>query len=172
MAAQVEQLRDRVLEMFESGSRYKAEKIVTVAVYLVLVVGTVFWAFSGEDRTNELGASYGYETVGPLDAKIFFLENESGDDWTNVRVVLNQAYLYKIDEIEAGDRAALRPADFDYYYYVPRPWGRNDWETLARKKKPGPKAPANIEPKKLEIRADQGRLDIDLTKSPKGKSSG
>lgn len=165
MAASVDDIRDRLMSVFESGGRYQVEKLMTVGIYVALVVATIVWVVTSEDSENELGASHGFETLAPLNQKIFFLENESGDDWTQVRIVLNKQYLYKIDRVADGDRLMLRPEDFRYYYWVPRPWGRNDWEALAKSEKPSELADDDIAWELVEVRAREGRLDINLGKN-------
>ena len=162
MAAQFEEFRDRVVALFDGGGRYQVEKLMTIVVYIVLVIATIVWVATTEDASNELGASHGYETLEPLDQKIFFLENESGDDWTDVRIVLNRDYLYTVDRVAAGERKMLRPEDFRYFYFVPRPWGRTDWEAVNPPKKPSSVAGEDFEWKLVEVRARQGRLDINL----------
>ena len=164
-----EQIRDTFVSLFETGSRYQGEKIVTLVAYAVVSLGSLIWAFSGGDGGNELGASYGFEHLEPLNARILFLENESADDWTNVRVVLNRNYLHTIDRVRAGERAALPTDEFSYFFYVPRPWGQHEWETLDPTPKPGPHAGADLVPEVLNVRADQGRIDIVLQKPGEGE---
>ncbi len=162
MAAQVEDIRDRLLAAFSSGGRYQAEKLGTLGVYVALVVATIAWVWTSEDASNELGASHGFERLDPLNQQIFFLENESGDDWTNVRIVLNKEYLFKVDTIAEGERLMLRPEDFRYYFWVPRPWGRSAWEALATEPQPTQLADDKIKWELVEVRAREGRLDIPI----------
>lgn len=150
------------MSLFEGGGRYQTEKLLTVGVYLALCIATAVWVFTVDDAENELGASHGFETLDPLNEQIFFLENESGDDWTNVRIVLNQQYLYKTDTIADGERLMLRPEDFRYFYWVPRPWGRNDWEALADEEKPAETASDAVKWKSVQVRSREGRLDLEL----------
>ena len=93
--------------------------VIAIGKTITIVVATVAWVASTDDASNELGAEHGFETIAPLNNKIFFLENESGDDWTNVRIVLNGDYLYTVDKVPEGNRVMLRPEDgrlveFDY----------------------------------------------------------
>ncbi|QED25861.1 hypothetical protein FRD01_00990 [Microvenator marinus] len=147
---------------FSGGSRYQTEKIAVVVVYVLIVVATVIWVGMSPDSENELGAGYGFEILEPLNQQIFFLENKSDEDWNNVRVVLNRNYLYKVETIEAGARRVLRPDDFTYYYWVPRPWGRDSWETLETDAKPDSTGPMDLKPKLLEVRANEGRINIEI----------
>lgn len=164
MAAQLDEFRDRLVALFEGGGRYQVEKLMTIGVYLVIVIATLVWVVSVEDASNELGASHGFETLDPLNQKIFFLENESGDDWTDVRIVLNKDYLFSTDKVADGERLMLHPQDFRYFYWVPRPWGRNDWESVSPPPKPPRTAGEDLQWNLIEVRARQGRLDLDLSR--------
>ena len=148
--------------LLRGGSRYQMEKVATLVVYAVICVGTLVWVASGGSSDNELGATYGFDTIKPLDRQIFFIENRSSDDWTNVRVVLNRNFLYKTDIVPAGKRMVLQSEDFEYYYWIPRQWGRTEWEQLEKAPRPGEKGTEEIKPELLEVRAREGRLDIDL----------
>ncbi len=161
-AAVVDQLRSQIEGLLEGGSRYQTEKIGVIAAYLVVVIGTLIYVFGGEDPDNPLGAEYGFETIAPLNDRIFFIENGGPRDWTNVRIAVNRNYLHTIPKVPVDERLILRPDDFDYYFYVPRQFGRASWESLSKAKKPGQKAPANVETKIVEVNADEGRVDIDV----------
>lgn len=163
MAASVDDLRERLMSLFETGGRYQVEKLMTIGVYIAICIGTFAWVATSEDSENELGASHGFETLDPLNQKIFFLENDSGDDWTNVRIVLNKDFLYTTDTVAEGERLMLRPEDFRYFWWVPRPWGRNDWEALAPGEKPGEFATDAVIWSLVEVRAREGRLDLHLS---------
>lgn len=163
MEGQLEALRDQIVALFEGkGGRYQVEKVMTIVVYVALVLATFVWVSTSEDSSNELGAAHGFETLDPLNQKIFFLENESGDDWTNVRIVLNKDYLFTTDRVTDGQRLMLRPEDFRYFWWVPRPWGRSNWEAVSPPKKPGAVAEEEITWDLVEVRAREGRLDIQL----------
>jgi hypothetical protein len=162
MATSADEIRDRLLSLFERGGRYQTEKLTVVGTYVAICIATAVWVFTVDDAENELGASHGFETLRPLNQQIFFLENESGDDWTDVRIVLNREYLFKTDTIEDGERLMLRPEDFRYFYWVPRPWGRNDWEALADQPKPPELATDSVKWELVQVRAREGRLDLEL----------
>ena len=155
----LDQVNDVVDSLLSGGSRYQIEKIVTIVVYAIISVASLIWAFSGGSGENELGATFEVEELVEIDGLNLHLINE-GDEWTDVRVVLNQKYLWKTDRIEAGRQKTLRPKDFNYYYYIPRPWGRQDWELLAETDKPSAHAPQTLEVDFVQIRARQGRSDI------------
>lgn len=168
----LDQVNDVIDSLFSSGSRYQLEKIVTVAVYAIISVASLIWAFSGGGGENELGAKFKIEKLPEIDDLNLHLINDS-DDWTNVRVVLNRKYLWTTDKVEAGRQKALRPKDFDYYYYLPRPWGRQGWELLAKDPKPGKKAPPTLNVEFVQIRANQGSTDVSFGSDPeRGPSAG
>ena len=167
--ALAEQLREALADLFRRGSRYQTEKVGTVILYFALSLGSLVWAFSGKKYDNELGAKFGLERLEGIDRQVYFLENLSGQDWHRVRVIINNRYLYRRDELKSKARALLGPQDFAYFYYVPRAWGRSSWELLARSPKPSAQAPADIAPRIIQLRADEGKLDKDLTASPQAK---
>jgi hypothetical protein len=135
-----------------------------IVAYVVIVIGTLVWVFGGDDPENPLGAQYGFETIAPLNDRIFFIENGGPRDWNNVRIVLNQNYLHTITRVPVDERLILRPDDFDYYFYIPREFGREPWEALSKADKPGMKAPTNVPTKVVDVRADEGRVTIDVGK--------
>ncbi len=166
-------LQDQVTEMvsslFRRGSRYQTEKLATVGAYIVLSIASLVWAFSGSNSNNQLGATFQKTQIEEIDQDVYSLRNDSGDDWTQVRVVLNRRYLYKRDVLKARNSATLGRKDFAYFYYIPRAWGLNNWEQLAKEEKPGETAPANLEIKFVQLRAREGKLDIDKTREAKAK---
>lgn len=161
-AAFVDQLRDRIEGLLEGGTRYQTEKIGVIVVYLILVVATLVWVFGGEDPDNPLGAEYGFETIAPLNDRIFFIENGGPRAWNSVRIALNRNYLHKIERVEVDQRLILRPEDFDYYFYIPRQFGRQPWEMLSDDEKTAPRAPSDVETRIVEVRANEGRVNIDV----------
>ena len=157
-----EQWREIIEGLFRRGSRYQSEKIMTMAGFVICSIASLAWAFSAGVGQNELGAKFGITRLKEIDHDVFFLTNDSSDHWTNVRVVLDRRYLYKRDELKAGSRATLDRKDFAYFYYIPRTWGAAQWEGLDRAPKPDAWAPSVFEPSFVQIRAEQGMLDIDL----------
>ena len=146
--------------LFQAGSRYYAEKIGVIVGLVVLSIASVVWSFSGYDDTNELGAEiYLRDVVVAFD---LFLQNTGSSDWTEVRIVLDQKYLFTADRIEGGESLTVGPADLAYFYHVPRPWGREDWEELAQDQKPELNPESSYVPSTVQIRSRQGRLDVEL----------
>lgn len=157
-----DQANDVFDSLFSGGSRYQMEKLMTVAVYAIVAVGSLIWAFSGGGADNDLGAGFEVEVLTEIDDVNFYLSNDGDNDWSRVRVVLNRMYLWTTDEVEAGTRRTLGPTDFDYYFHVPRRWGRADWEMLTEVEKPGAHVPTDLNLELVEISAREGRSDIEF----------
>lgn len=170
----LEQINEVIESLFSKGSRHQPEKIATVALYALVAIGSVIWAFSGGDTDNQLGAEFDIRYLAEIDDQNFFLKNTGETTWTSVRVVLNEKFLWTTDEVKAGQQRTLGPDDFEYYYSIPRPWGRRGWEQLATREKPANVAPPMVKVELVQIRARQGRLDIEMGADgkPKKKSKG
>lgn len=154
-------LQRQLKGVFESGTRYQVEKIGVVVGFLVLVIASVGWAMSGPDDGNELGASFGDEELtSQLDRRQYYIENKGSKDWTDVRVVFDRKYLYTTDRVEGGERLTLNAESLRYFYHIPRPWGRQDWERLAQGEPPGTQPAASYSPSFVQIRTEQGRIDL------------
>ena len=165
----LDQLNDVFDSLFSGGTRYQLEKIVTVVVYVIISGASLVWAFSGSSADNELGADFQIKELAEIDDQNFYLINDSDEVWTNVRVVINRKFLWTADKVAADGQETLQPADFEYYFYIPRPWGRTDWEQLAAAPKPDRDAPPLIDVKLVEIRANEGRSDVTFGGGPKEK---
>lgn len=156
-----EQANEMVDSLFSGGSRYQVEKIATVVVYAVISVASLAWAFSGEGASNDLGATFTAGRLSEIDDQNLHLIN-AGEAWTTVRVVLNKKYLWTAPSVDANSQVTLNPEDFTYYYHIPRPWGRQDWEKLAAETKLPARAPGTLAIKDVRIWAREGHSDIEL----------
>lgn len=157
-------LQAQLKGLFESGTRYQVEKIGVVVGFLVLVIASVGWGMSGPNDSNELGASFGDEVLtSQLDRRQYYIENKGSKDWTDVRVVFDRKYLYTVERVEGGERLTLNADALGYFYAIPRPWGRQDWEQLAEGEPPGVQPKASYSPKFVQIRTRQGRIDLDMS---------
>lgn len=158
----LEQFNEVIESLFSKGSRHQPEKLATIVVYGLIAIGSAIWAFSGTDSDNELGAEFDMRQLQEIDDQNFFLKNTGDTTWTSVRVVLNEKYLWTTEEIPPGQQQSLNPVDFKYYYHIPRPWGRRSWEQLATREQPAAVAPPLLKVDLVQIRARQGRLDIEM----------
>lgn len=166
-----DQFNEVVDSLISGGSRYQVEKLATVVVYVIVAGASVVWAFSGGGAGDELGARFEVEELTEIDDQNFHLINDSDEDWSRVRVVINQKYLWTTDTLEAGRQKTLSPKDFEYYFYLPRPWGRQPWEQLSEKAKPGPKAPTELDVEFVQIRAREGSSDKALGGAGQGDAA-
>ncbi len=157
-----EQIQETLLSVFRKGTRHQVEKLATVGAFVALSGLSVAWGLSGKGPENILGADFGTELIKEINKSTYYLANNSRDDWTNLRVVINNSYLYKSEEQLSGKRQNLGPKDFKYFYYIPRVWGTQPTDVLADSPKSGPIAPSTLEPKTVNIRSDEGRIDINL----------
>jgi hypothetical protein len=129
--------------------------------YIIIVVGTLFWSFSGASD-NALGAQFGHERLQAVDRDIYFVQNTGSSAWTKVRIVMDKRYLYKVDKVDKLSRVTLQANDFAYFYHIPRTWGVRDWELLAATDKHASNAPRSHSPSLIQIRAYEGSLDIEI----------
>ncbi|TDP63552.1 hypothetical protein [Bradymonas sediminis] len=156
-----EQANDVVGSLFSGGSRYQIEKVVTVVVYVVISAASLVWAFSGEGAANQLDASFVVGQLSEIDDQNLHLIN-NGKDWSTVRVVLNKKYLWTAPAVKANSQVTLNPEDFNYYYHIPRSWGRQGWEKLATTEKLPAGAPGTLKIKEVGIWAREGRSDMKI----------
>lgn len=153
-------LQNSLKKVFHWGSRYHAEKIGVIAGVVILSLATVLWAFSGDDDTNELGAQlYLRDAVVGTD---LIVENTGRSSWRDVRITLDRQYLFTMDELEGGEYVTIGMDDLIYAYFIPRPWGREDWEELGHDSKPGVHPDASYTPSFVQVRAREGRLDTEV----------
>ncbi len=153
-------LLETLKQVFHWKSRYYAEKIGVVAGVVILSLATVLWAFSGEDDTNELGAKlYLRDAVVGID---LIVENTGRGAWRDVRITLDRQYLFTVDEIDGGDYVTINTDDLTYAYFIPRPWGREEWESLGNHEKPGIRPDESYQPSFVQVRARGGRLDTEV----------
>jgi hypothetical protein len=157
-----EEATEVLQSIFQKGSRFQAEKIGILVAYVILTIASVAWAMGGSNQDNELGANFRRDTLAQLEQQMFFIENTSGKTWTRVRIVINERYLYTVDRLPSGQQLSLKPEDLVDFYHLPRDWGRSHWEDLEGAEKALDRAPANLRPTYLQIRANQGRLDMEL----------
>ena len=155
-----DEINEVVNSILKGGTRYHSEKIAVVSVYVVVVLLSFVWAFSGFEIGSRIQGEFETQKLQNIDDQNFVLKNPSSTTWHDVRVVLNDRYLAKIDELKAGKRLRLKPTDFQYYFYVPRPWGQRDWERMATQAKPGASAPGDVAIETLSIHTREGEIDV------------
>jgi len=157
-----EQVQETLLGIFRRGSRYQRQKICTIGLYFVLSIASLFWAFSGDESNNQLGAKFEKTQLEEIEQDVYVLSNDGDDVWQQIRIVLDKRYLHKRPELKPKERATLTYQDFQYFYYIPRSWGMQRWENLGETPKPGDLAPKDLDPQFVQLRAAQGKLDINM----------
>jgi len=158
--------QDDINEVAESilkgGTRYRTEKITVVAAYVAIVVSSLGWAFSGFEFGARLEGEFEAQKIENIENQNFVLKNPTSTTWHDVRIVLNDRYLAKIDEVAAGERMRLEPTDFRYYFHVPRPWGQREWERVGARSKPEAGAPRDVTIESLAVHTRQGEVNVDI----------
>ncbi len=156
----LERLREEMDALFSWGARYQTEKIGVIVAVVILSLATLGWAFSTSEETNELGAEVVVDrSMSGFDVGIV---NQSGSDWRDIRVVIDRQYLFTTERLDAGGSLNLEADDFLYSYHIPRPWGRDEWEGLSPREKPGVTAPESLNPSLIQIRSRDGRIDHEV----------
>lgn len=155
-----EKFNEVVESLQKEGTRYRTEKFAVIAIYLVLFVVSLVWAFTGIEITRQLEGELTVEKIENIGRHKFTLTNTGNTDWHEVRIVINERYLAEFEKVEAGNPRRLGPEDFQYYYHVPRPWGAEEWERLESSAKPGPNYPLGLDVESLTVRSREGEVEM------------
>lgn len=160
MVPTLEEVNEVAESLLKGGTRYHTEKLAVVVGYVVIVLASFGWAFSGVEIGSGMQGVFETQSIQNIDDQNFVLKNPGSTTWHDVRVVLNERYLAKIDEIEGDERYGMQPADFQYYFQIPRPWGQKEWEKAATRSKPRGTAPGDVEVESLSIHTREGEVDV------------
>ena len=140
--------------------------VVAVGVYVVLSVGSVIFGLSGDIGSgvaNDLGAqiAWGNEVEG-AERHTLMLTNQSGDDWTDVRLILDERYYHHEEDVPGGHSMAIRAQDFEDGYVLPRPSGLFAYEQLfgSEDSRLDSSVPASYEPVLIRLSTGQGDVII------------
>lgn len=146
---------------FHTQSRYGREKVATLVAYGVLCLLLIGWSFSSPKATldNALGASVSAHTTPGTGAPWYVIRNASGEDWTKVRLYLDDEYFLEGPEVlKAGESFQASNPDFQHRLYIPRAPRSDSWGSLLEKGAPPAQAEEGLTAKTLTIRAEQGSL--------------
>lgn len=146
--------------LLKGGTRYRSEKIAVVSVYIFIVGASFLWAFSAIEISGKLEGEFEVQKIENIDDQNFVLTNASGSAWHDVRIVMNGRYLATVEKVKADQRVRLKTEDFEYYFFVPRPWGHRPWERVATAEKPGAHAPGDVKVQALTVRAKEGKVKM------------
>ena len=156
----IDEINEVAESLLKGGTRYRSEKIAVISVYLFLVGTSFVWAFSSFEIGGSLDGKFEAQKIQNIDDQNFVLTNQSASVWHDVRIVLNDRYLAKIEKLKADERHPLRPEDFRYYFNVPRPWGAEEWERIPKGEKPQAAAPGNLSVEKVRVRVREGKVEV------------
>ncbi|MFB6264318.1 MAG: hypothetical protein ABEL76_11945 [Bradymonadaceae bacterium] len=156
-----ESAEEVVQSLFKPGTRYRSEKFAVLIVYVVVAGLTIVWVAEGVEKEFGLAGTFEVRKVEHLEDQNFVLNNTGQLAWRDVRVALNDEYLAKLDVVKSGTQKILGPEDFRYYYYVPRRWGTETWETLADGSKPGAVAPGDLKVERIDVHCRRGEVDVE-----------
>ncbi len=142
---------------FSLTGRYARQKLTVIGGYVLASLLTVGWAFSSsQPLANAIGASIEAQVIPSTGEQWILLRNNSSDNWSDVRLLLNDRYLFIGPEsVTAGESARVFVKDFDYLLYVPRARHFGTLEDTSEEP-PQPKASATLKPTSLTLSCDQG----------------
>ena len=156
-------LLDALKPYFDRGTQRGIVGLGGVALYVVLSALSIAWAVSGDVRPdNELGATVEW-TVGEGGFTSLVITNQGDEEWTNIRVMLDDRYYHFEDSLSSRHTFALTMRQFEDGYLVPRPEGMFPFEYFTSRPEPGASA-SSYRPSSVRITADQGELSTSLSR--------
>lgn len=134
-----------------------------VALYVALSAVSIAWAVSGDVRPdNELGATVEW-TVGEDGFTSLVITNQGDEEWTHVRVMLDDRYYHFEESLSSRHTFALTLRQFEDGFLVPRPEGMFPFEYFTRRPEPEASS-SSFRPSSVRITADQGELSTSLSR--------
>ncbi len=97
---------------FRERSRWFKLKVLTAAVYGVVVLGTIALVAMPRGGPRTLGARVTVLPGDPLMGRYFIVQNESSRDWVGVRFEIDGGYQTRRDAVIAGQKVTLYLRDF------------------------------------------------------------
>ncbi len=129
---------------YRKSSRFFRMRAAVIGAWALLSAATLWAACPSSGPTNALGAEVqllSRSDPGVLLGTQVFVANESKRVWTDVVLTLDGGWSYEKKTIRPGDKLVLLLAQF---------------------KKGGASAPGELEPKKIKIECEQGRVTAPL----------
>jgi hypothetical protein len=161
----MDDMQEVVESLGRTGTRYRVEKLALIGLYLVITATTVAWVFAGGRLlASRYAADFRVNQLDAIGSQTFYLTNVGTAAWEDVRVVLDDTYLKRIDHVKQGERIELKPRHFHNFYRVPRHWGAAEWEQLTSADPQRPTAPGTVEvsDSTLRIGSKRGAIDINI----------
>ncbi len=126
-------------EGFKSADRFLKFRVLIMAAWVVISIGTLFVACPGAVRSrNSLGAQLVVTTV--ADHPVYMVKNEGKRPWREVVVVVNKRFRAAAEQVEPGSNLTFGPNQL---------LGEN-----------GIIAPADLEMAELELRTSEGSAKL------------
>lgn len=135
---------------------------IAVLIYLVASGASIAWGLSGRTGPeNALSAEVRWDAEADFPA--LAVTNSSGDDWTNVRFVLDGRYYYLVDRVPKGQTVAVSASEFADGYQLPRPDNLYTYERgIDRPRRPQRAIGPNYRPSHVLVVADEGEATTEL----------
>ena len=158
-----QKLGENLKPYFDRSTQRGLVGLVGVFLYVALSALSIAWAVSGDVRPdNELGAAVEW-TVGADGFTSLVITNQSDDEWTDVRVMLDDRYYHFEQSLSSRHTFALTMRQFEDGHLVPRPSGMFPFEYFTDRPEPE-ESPSAYRPSTVRITADQGELSTTLSR--------
>jgi hypothetical protein len=131
---------------------------LAIVAYVLLSAASVAWGLSGGTTpSNELGAAVELDVSSGYPAVV--IDNRSGDDWTDLRVILDQRYYHDVGAVLDGRTVALSLGDFADSWVIPRPRFLFTYERAGADIEPlTGELPSGYLPRQITLRTSQGTM--------------
>lgn len=131
---------------------------IAIAGYLVLAAASIAWGLSGGSAPdNALAARVAWNASAEFPT--LTVTNSSGDDWTAVRVVVDDRYFAEAERVPRGQTLAVTTAQLRDGWLVPRPTGLFLYEhAVGALDPPGDPPPPSYRPSEVRVTAAEGEI--------------
>ena len=135
---------------------------ITVLLYVIASGASIAWGLSGKTGPeNALSAEVRWDAEADFPA--LAVTNSSGDDWTNVRFVLDDRYYYSVIRVPKGQTVAVSASEFEDGYLLPRPDNLYTYERgMSRPPRSQRAIGPNFRPSRVLVLADEGEAETEL----------
>jgi hypothetical protein len=123
------------------SSRYLRWRVGIVGTWVLLSLVTLWGSCPSSGPSNSLGADVQVLRDSLLGAQQILIRNESGENWTEVVVTLDDAWRHAQRTVRAQEQMVLSPSQF---------------------RRGAEPAPRDLEPRTLLLECEQGRARFDL----------